>query len=348
MGCTSTGACAAANVIFVSSTTFPTANLGGVTGADAQCQTLAQSAALRGTFIAYLSTTTTAASLRLASARGFVRTDGRPVADTVPQLAAGNIWYPVELDERGRLVNTAPAVLTGSTSTGTLSVGSTCTDWTSADIADPGGAAAGNLHAGYAGWQSSDKLSCGGAGGYRLYCVQTTEHVAVSPAPVQGRVAFVTSSSWSPGGGLASADRRCQTDAAQAGLSGTFLALLSTSVASAASRFSLTGSPWVRPDGVAAFSQALDLGTFTTIAPIVVAADGVTHLGNVSVFNGSTATTLAGTTATTCNDWTNPDAGLSAATVSRTGLTHNADGSTVWGLTEAQCNVPSLLYCLQQ
>ncbi len=61
--------------------------------------------------------------------------------------------------------------------------------------------------------------------------------------PVTGRTAFVSTSSFDASTGISSADTLCQNEATAAGLpkSSTFLALLSTSTASAASRFTLSG-----------------------------------------------------------------------------------------------------------
>lgn len=67
--------------------------------------------------------------------------------------------------------------------------------------------------------------------------------------------AFVTSQSFHGDlGGLSGADQLCQNEAAQAGLSGSFKALLASSDTRAASRFSVGSRPWVRPDGVTSAS----------------------------------------------------------------------------------------------
>ena len=353
-GCdTTSGKCSAANVMFVTSTGFTSANFNGLAGADAQCKAAAQAAGLSGTFIAYLSTSTASAASRVQNARGWVRTDGLPIADTAQQLTAGNLWYPVQLDEHGQRIASSgnQYAMTGTRPDGTASAGQTCSDWTSGSNADTG--AGGNPMAGYSGWQFGAFLGCSQVGAtWRLYCAQTSANVSLALPTGQGRVAFTTLSGWIPSGGLAAADARCQSDAQAASLSGTYLALLSTSTASAASRFNLSGAAWFRPDGVQVFAQNTDLNTFNVVAPICVGADGITHIGNYGDWNGSSTPATAGTLATTCMDWTSNatvDAGTAPATVSSVGFTDTGDGRKEWGTGSQGCDFTSaLMYCLQK
>ena len=73
------------NLVFVTSTTYR-GDLGGLQAADARCRERARAANLRGTFVALLSSSTVDARTRLGTARGWVRTDGRPFADTQDDL----------------------------------------------------------------------------------------------------------------------------------------------------------------------------------------------------------------------------------------------------------------------
>ena len=338
------------NVAFVSSRVYPNANFGGLAGADRECQTMAQNANLAGTFIAYLATSTASAGSRLQSARGWVRSDGQPVADTLQQLTAGNLWYPILLDETGQPIAGNPYVLTATKFDGSPDSANTCSDWTSTDpLGVPND---GNPWAGYSGWQSAGNVSCTGNGAlFRLYCFQNTQNVVLAPPRAQGRFAFPTHNPWAPSGGIAAADAQCQAEATAAGLPGTYLALLSTSAASASSRFDLTGPTWVRPDGVLVFAQASDLASLSFVAPIAVSADRALRLGNYYVWAGSSAITAPGTTSTTCNDWTShatPDAGSPLPLLTLGGFTRFARGS-IWGFTAIGCDFAgSLVYCLQQ
>ena len=79
-------------VVFVTSQTF-TGELGGLAGADAKCQALADAAGLPGTFMAWLSDETGSPSTRMTRSKGpYVLPDGTVVADswdalTVPPIA---------------------------------------------------------------------------------------------------------------------------------------------------------------------------------------------------------------------------------------------------------------------
>ncbi len=141
---------------FVSSQTSVTGNLGGLTGADARCQSLAGAAGLGAkTWHAYL-------SVEHDSSRGNAATNARDRIGAGPWFNARGVQVAADLaalhartgdpsvflDEHGNMINgqwtgtptpTEHDVLTGSNPDGTLAVGKTCVDWTSAQ--GPGDAA---------------------------------------------------------------------------------------------------------------------------------------------------------------------------------------------------------------
>lgn len=179
---------------FVTSDTSKTGKLGGLTGADMRCQTLAKAAGLGDhTFHAYLSTENPLVNAKDRIGTGpWTNAKGLKVADSVAALHAPTMKgdHTIFIDEKGMDIHgqwDAAAVnehdiLTGSKADGTVATGKTCMDWTSdaANIAatvghsdgmGPGMATTGN----YPSWNSShDNMSCadtaprGGAG--RLYC----------------------------------------------------------------------------------------------------------------------------------------------------------------------------------
>jgi hypothetical protein len=100
---------------------------GGLADADAICATHAANAGHSGTFVAYLSTSTDNAIKRIQDARGWVRTDGLPVADLPSDITNGRLFYPIRLDENKADVGAA-LVWTGSGTTGVHDV--SCNDWT--------------------------------------------------------------------------------------------------------------------------------------------------------------------------------------------------------------------------
>ena len=237
------------NVIFVSSKQFPGGSLGGLAGADTQCQMLAMNANLPGRFIAYLSTSTASASDRTAGARGWVRTDGKPVADLASQLGAGELWYPITLDENGMPFDPTSPVATGSN-------GATCQDWTSSLSTDSnvGGYAA----AGFVGFETYGGALTNCAQSFDLYCLQVSQNVPVPKPHATGRYAFLILPGVAPSSGLASIDAMCQSAASSHQLPGTYQALLPTSAVAASDCFDQTGPTWVRPDGVEVFKAASD------------------------------------------------------------------------------------------
>ena len=252
-------ATSAFNVVFVTSVSFDT-NLasvpgadGGLAGGDIECANVAAIAGRSGTWKAWLSTSTVNAKDRLGSARGFIRPDGQPFADQVSDIAAGKILNPLILDENGNNVDDPEGfdvVLTGTSTNGT-STGDTCADWTS--DSSPTGAATGQLSGGPTVWTDFEAAPCGEP--EPLYCFDTSHVSPLTVTPVSGRIAFVSKGTFvfSPSG-LSGADALCMNEASAAGLKNAskFLALLSTSTASAASRFDLsaTSAPYVRPDGI--------------------------------------------------------------------------------------------------
>ena len=112
------------NIIFTTSGLY-TGNLGGLSGADAICQSTAQAANLGGTYRAYLSSmqanTPINAPSRMGSASGWVRVDGVPVMNSITQFAVGQVFNAPRLTESGLDVNQTqfPYAWTGTNAGGT-------------------------------------------------------------------------------------------------------------------------------------------------------------------------------------------------------------------------------------
>ncbi len=185
---------------FVTSSTSVTGNLGGLTGADARCQSLASAVGFGSrTWHAYLSVERDASGARV-DARSRIgqgpwsNVNGVVVATDLNDLHSRKGDAAVFIDERGQRIpgqwagSPSPVqhdILTGSNADGTLMSGATCADWTSdsasvvaqvghSDGLGPGGDATGALSS----WNSSHaNQNCantaprGGAG--RLYCFAT-------------------------------------------------------------------------------------------------------------------------------------------------------------------------------
>jgi hypothetical protein len=143
-------------------------SLGGLSGADATCMKRAQAANLAGTFVALLSTSAVDARSRLRDSRGWLRTDGKPFADTQQQLFTGAVRNPPSVDEFGKPIDAGfYAVFTGSKPDGTRYDANT-PDWTNQQY--PSCRVGNALKIGIE-WLSGFTISpC--AGGYRLYCFE--------------------------------------------------------------------------------------------------------------------------------------------------------------------------------
>lgn len=325
-----------ANRVFAASGPL-SGNLGGLEGADATCRSRAESAGLPGTFIAFLSTSTTDAIGRLSGSRGWERVDGKPVVDTIEDLMAEKQYYPIDLDEQGQPLTFA--VATGSHSTGLRDVAN-CTDWTSttdsATFGSPTSSSGASIRFGY--------TSC--SVDMTVYCFETGHDVPIAPPPVitGGRVLFVTSTDWTFGS-LSTADTLCNNEAGPAGLPGTYTALLATDGASAASRLTSLAGPWKRPDGRLVTSGPL--GTLPLELPPDLYASGAHFTGDAIryVWMGAEGITTAGDVNSTCAGWTMP---IPAAGY---GLTAYSDetASTVFGWAQARtrCDGTMPVYCAQ-
>jgi Tfp pilus assembly protein PilV len=157
--------------VFLTSTTSQ-GDLGGLSGADAKCQSLADAAGLPGTYKAWLSGRTIAAKDRLTHASlPYSLVDGTKIADNWDDLVDGTIDNKLNKDESGNLV------LGGRAATNTRSDGSvknstsleTCDEWTTSSYYYNcrGGVPA----ATDGGWTDAFSTNCTNDS-FRLYCFQ--------------------------------------------------------------------------------------------------------------------------------------------------------------------------------
>lgn len=281
---------------------LPTAELGAdLSGADAECQRVGNRLDRPdGQFRAWLSTPTQSAASRLGGARGWANLDGEAFADTVESLAAGRLFRA--LTKYSGYSYRGEPIATGTTPEG-LGSAATCGGWTEQGAAPT----AGNAHATTGSW-TQDLLAPGPTCGdsVSFYCFGTRYR---SPARVARatrlRIAFL-SSPWTPAGGVDAADAHCQQDAADAGLTGRFQALLAPAGMRPRDRLNLGYSGCARVDGV-----ALDYCHYPGAVPINVTAQGdyVGSSGDVAsarfVWTGGQGRAEGTTTAAdTCNSWT--------------------------------------------
>jgi hypothetical protein len=323
-----------ANLVFMTSRKFAVGSL-TVDSADAACNQVAQAVGLSGAYAAFWGPTTSqfnASFSRLSKARGWMRMDGLPFADSVQGLMGQQVFYPVRFDERGFPHDEDEFVAVGVE-------GISSPD---ADCSVPGSVVVIGMPTGGAfSW-----MDWGGAGdcsgSYPLYCFEVDHVQPVTPTKVQGRYAFVSTPIFNPGSGMSAADALCNQEAVAAGLPGSYLALLATTKDTAVSRFDTLGPPWVRPDGVPiALTAKLD-SPAPLLASINLAADGTNLYGTLAM-TGAYSLHIPGDAASTCSNWTNSSA--AGAVVGRTSDTETAINASVLGYS---CSNVSSVYCFQE
>jgi hypothetical protein len=315
--------------------------------ADAFCQDAADEAQLPGTYRAWISDNTATVIDRFKGTRGWVRTDGLPFADTLADLIAGRILYPLGLDERGkRVIDERDGYdgrpVTGTTVDGSLDFWNSCIRWTSTDNTI-GRAAGGYANAGGPLWDTGNTIVCSYE--VRLICLGIDKAVPVSAAlaPTMGRVGFITEKTWASGKGIGSADALCGSEAAAAKLPGTFKAVLASTTTSLSERLRMPNhnEVWMRPDGVALTS----LSSFGVAASFLGAAWNVTAAGkyvtDLNAFVGAPGLGL-GTGNQNCQDWTSTSSldRAVAAEILR---------PDIWtdGLSSIDCATQTRIMCLQ-
>ncbi len=112
------------NFMFVTSA-LTSGDMGGLAGADALCKDAAAAGSLRGTYVAYLSSisgnTPINAPSRVGAASGWIRTDGRPVMNSISQMHGGTMVNPPSLTEVRDDVGATqfPYAWTGTSAAGT-------------------------------------------------------------------------------------------------------------------------------------------------------------------------------------------------------------------------------------
>ncbi len=172
--CNGSGACLLyAKRVFLSSTTTD-GDIGGISGADSFCQSLAGSANLGGTWNAWLSDSTTSVSSRFTqSSDPYVFVDHiTKVADNWSDLTDGTIDVAINRDENGNVISLPlPYVWTNTNTDGTIDATdatNVCSDWS--QPRQNRLASIGNYTAFDSTWSMIGVSACGNQ--VRLYCFE--------------------------------------------------------------------------------------------------------------------------------------------------------------------------------
>lgn len=162
--------------VFLSSATYK-GNLGGLAGADAKCQALADTAGIGNTpakqrsFKAWLSDSKTAVKDRFTHAIApYKLVNGKIIASNWTDLVDGALAAPISITEKGKSVSTFRFVWTNTNSQGDradTSASLSCADWNTAERSV--GRTGSSAHA-IDIWTYSRSFHCGLP--ERLYCVE--------------------------------------------------------------------------------------------------------------------------------------------------------------------------------
>ncbi|MEW6990698.1 DUF1554 domain-containing protein [Colwelliaceae bacterium 6441] len=161
------------HIMFVTSQTF-NGNLGGLSGADAKCQTIADSSANipTGTYRAWLSNTNTSVKDRFEAVNSslpFERSDGVQIASNWQDLVDGSLSVRINRDENLTVRNRKVWTYTEYNGVkSSMGADYSCGNWYSNDIYD-GGRFGTNTEVGVK-WTADAHLGC--TTRQSLYCVQ--------------------------------------------------------------------------------------------------------------------------------------------------------------------------------
>jgi hypothetical protein len=313
------------NRAFVTSQTYGVP-WGGVTQASLYCREAAAAAGLDGSYLALLGDAATGPVERppFPSARGWVDLAGAVVVDTPAEWIDGRMRRPLHLDEFGVSIGYERLWLGARAS-------ATCENWNTPTAPSPSVAYTTNPFDAFTVMADCTAMN-------HFICVEFMRNTPVVEAPQTGRLAFVTTATWTPGLGINGADALCATEATSHSFAGSFKALLTTSTATGLSRFSLTGAPWVRVDGIRFVDSAMDLADRPVLAAFLLRADGSPPL------TGAGNWAWMGSAPDNCTDWSSNANGV----LGITGDSTSAERAQFFSRQSSTCNSARPLVCLQQ
>ena len=334
------------NLVFVTSRTDLKPNLGSAAAYDTVCNQLATAAGINDTsgnaFVALVGDAQSSPVTRLGNARGFVRTDGAPVADDLASLFSANrLLNPIRADEHG-VIRPGVEVLTGLAYDGSVDPASNCAGWTSTSAS--ASITGGSSNSGPPVWYYWETGTCDGvAATGAVYCFMKTRTSPLVVTPVAGKKIFLTNGPIAVG---ADADARCA--ASKPPGTGTVSALRATTTAPASSLLTMTAK-YVRPDGILV-GLGSDLVAAAGTSGQTLLASGIwqqgdgTYVPTRAVWTGATSLTTTGTVDSTCSNWTS-----TASTSVITGATPGTDPGFWQNAVPWRCdNTYTWSYCVER
>lgn len=269
-----------ANLAFVTANQYD-GDLGGPAGADLLCTSEAANAGLTGDFVALLwAADRPDPTALLAGSRGWQLPSGEWIADLPGEIATGAFLHPLNAMPSG--------VRVGEPNEGfrfwTGQLAGSCDDWRSTTTAGD------QAYVPQYARLSDGALACSDR--YRIACFERGFSVAPVLPPITHKRLFVTASTWSPGGGVASADAVCEAEASANGI-GASRALLPTDVPAVARIPGASTTVYQQPDGI-------EVGLLSNPdSYFLLGADRLPHEG--SLWTGGNPLELP---VETCENWT--------------------------------------------
>jgi hypothetical protein len=313
---------------------FPT-TLGSAVRYDTECNAAATAAGINDAagagYIAVMSDGASTARARLGAARGWVRRDGTPFADTQAALFdADQVLNPIRFDEYGEALIGFQYALTGTDRDGTAATDN-CSGWTS----ESGSFIGGNLNDGPISWVAGTSSACLPA---KLICMGRTFSAPLSrPSTPGARSIWLTSTAYAVGLGQ-TPDQKCQSERPP-GVA-TARALIATTQ-SPASAVLAPAATYARPDGIVVGTGAQLASGGQLQSGIWQSADLVYRtIGFARVWTGQTDLTRPGNAESTCGNWADR-----AGTAGNTGYILTSHNQW-WVLTTDPCDSVAALYCV--
>lgn len=154
--------------VFVTSTKTK-GSFGGLSGGDIICNERASDAGRSGSWVAWLSTSSSLATARLTSNGPWYRYDGVVAVASRTELTNGKLSRPINVDELGG-TDIADGVWTGTSASGTAEAD--CTNWNvNSCIGSCPTGRTGRSDLGTGGWTDNTSTDCLGPS-LRLYCFE--------------------------------------------------------------------------------------------------------------------------------------------------------------------------------
>jgi hypothetical protein len=160
--------------VFLTDDPLLSSNFGGLSGADAVCNSRASGAGLSGTFKAWLSDSSASPSTRFTrSSKGYALIDGTMIADDWDDLTDGPLATPITTTENGVVDPTPRSTATSTDADGTglaPEANAYCLDWTSDSGTPNATQVRGRTNVTDSTWTNSNTAGCGNT--IRLYCFE--------------------------------------------------------------------------------------------------------------------------------------------------------------------------------